>query len=145
MYLLPFCVIVISTLCTIKKLTQRQNPINNHLARSIRRNRRISLMLLLLCLTYIICTLPNRLCFSMFRNQIIGHDYTDTIFFAANTLMYTRNAIDICFLYLSVHGFRQIMNKIFLNCSIHRQNQVNPSNNILTQHNGDTIRPIHLK
>ncbi|CAF4699512.1 unnamed protein product [Rotaria sp. Silwood2] len=116
MYIIPFSIIVICTLLTIKKLFVGQISTNDQLARSAYRNRRISFMLLLMCLAYIICTLPNRLCFSVFKDQIMGHDYTDTVLLGSNTLMYARNAINIFFLYISVPAFREDVNKLFLKC-----------------------------
>jgi hypothetical protein len=99
---------------TVKKLIVRQVSDNQQLANNAERNRRISIMLLLMCLCYVILTLPNRLCFSVFANQIIGHDYTDTVFLATNTLMYTRNALNGFFLYKSVQGFRRDIRRLML-------------------------------
>ncbi|CAF0830517.1 unnamed protein product [Rotaria sp. Silwood1] len=100
----------------MKKLIIKQTYTNNQLAISAQRNRRISIMLALMCFTYIITTLPNRLCFSVFGNQIIGHDYADTVFLATNTLMYTRNALNAFFLYVSVYGFRRDVRQLTLTC-----------------------------
>jgi hypothetical protein len=138
MYFLPFTVIIFSTLLTVKKLFLKQTPTNNQLARSARRNRRISFMLLFMCLTYVVCTLPNRLCFSIFADQIIGHDYTDTVFLSSNTLMYTRNAINAFFLYISVYGFRRDIRNLVLSCLVKRSIQVAPINTIAVGHLGAT-------
>ena len=51
MYFLPFGVIIICTIFTIKKLIIKQTYENDQLARNGKRNRRISIMLLLMCLT----------------------------------------------------------------------------------------------
>ncbi|CAF5126270.1 unnamed protein product, partial [Rotaria sp. Silwood1] len=107
MYIVPFIVTIVCTLFIVKKLMSKPTTSNQQLAINAQRNRRISFMLLFMCLTYVVCTLPNRLCFSVFENQIIGHDYTDTVFLAANTLMYTRNVLNAFFLYVSVYGFRR--------------------------------------
>ncbi|CAF1093441.1 unnamed protein product [Rotaria sordida] len=114
MYILPFAVIIVCTLLIMKKLIVKQTFTNNQLAINAQRNRRISLMLLFMCLAYVVCTLPNRLCFSLFENQIVGYDYTDTIFLATNTLMYTRNALNAFFLYISVYGFRRDVRQLIL-------------------------------
>jgi hypothetical protein len=100
----------------MKKLIVRQTSDNQQLANNAERNRRISIMLLLMCLSYVIFTLPNRLCFSVFPNQIIGHDYTDIVFLSSNTLMYTRNALNAFFLYISVYGFRRDLRHLMLQC-----------------------------
>lgn len=136
MYFVPFGVIIGCTLLTVKKLFVRQTFENDQLARNAQRNRRISLMLLLMCFAYIICTLPNRLCFSLFMDQLIGHDYTDTVFLATNTLMYTRNAINIFFLYISVSGFRQIMRQFILMILRKISNRVDPENQMSTRNGG---------
>ncbi|CAF4109881.1 unnamed protein product [Rotaria sp. Silwood2] len=133
MYFLPFTIIVACTFLTIKKLIFKPISPNDQLAMSARRNRRISLMLLMMCLTYAVCTVPNRLCFSIFANQIIGHDYTDTVFLATNTLMYTRNAMNALFLYISVHRFKQYIRKIVLECLGKRPHPVEPRNNTMTR------------
>ncbi|CAF1028548.1 unnamed protein product [Rotaria sordida] len=133
MYFLPFTIIIVCTLFTIKKLIFRQISTNDQLAISAQRNRRISLMLLLMCLIYAVCTVPNRLCFSIFTNQIIGYDYTDTVFLATNTLMYTRNAMNALFLYMSVHGFQQYIRKIVLRCLGKQLNKVDPRNHTMTK------------
>ncbi|UJR27698.1 hypothetical protein I4U23_008975 [Adineta vaga] len=139
MYFLPFSIIIICTLLTAKKLIFSQTFTNGQLTRSNRRNRRISIMLLLMCLTYVVSTLPNRLCFSVFSNLIMGYDYTDTIFLSTNTLMYTRNAINVFFLYLSVHGFRRDIHSLALRCLRRRPLQVFPFNNSMTRNNNGSI------
>jgi hypothetical protein len=116
MYFIPFTVMFIFTVFTVKKLIVRQTLNNQQLANNARRNRRISIMLLLMCLAYVVFTLPNRLCFSVFPNQIIGHDYADILFLSSNTLMYTRNAINACFLYMSVPGFRRDIRRLMPKC-----------------------------
>ena len=116
MYFVPFGVMFVCTVMTMKKLMVRQIAVNQQLARSSQRNRRISIMLLLMCLAYVIFTLPNRLCFSVFGDQIVGHDYTDTVFLTSNTLMYTRNALNAFFLYVSVAGFRRDIRQLVLAC-----------------------------
>jgi hypothetical protein len=110
----------------MKKLIVRQTSDNQQLANNARRNRRISIMLLLMCLAYVILTLPNRLCFSVFANQILGHDYTDIVFLCSNTLMYTRNAMNIFFLYMSVAGFRRDIRRLMLKCCGKLTNRVVP-------------------
>jgi len=124
MYILPFSCMFVCTLMTVKKLTVNQRTSNQQLANNARRNRRISIMLRLMCLTYVIMTLPNRLCFSVFGDQIIGHSYTDTIFLSSNTLMYTRNALNVFFFYLSVSGFRQQIQHFLFFCYAKCTNQV---------------------
>ena len=88
-----------------------------------------------MCLAYVILTLPNRLCFSVFSNQIIGHDYTDIVFLSSNTLMYTRNAINAFFLYISVHGFRRGLRRMILSCFRKLTGQVIPLENTTGQEN----------
>lgn len=124
---MPFTVIILCTLITVKKLCNRSTFANEQLALSHQRNRRISIMLLLMCLTYVVATLPNRLCFSVFADQLIGYDYTDTVFLATNTLMYTRNSLNAFFLYLSVHGYRRSLRSIMLRCVGKRSTQVGTS------------------
>ncbi len=116
MYFVPFTFMFIFTMFTVKKLIVRQTSDNQQLANNAQRNRRISIMPLSMCLAYVLLTLPNRLCFSVFPNQIIGHDYTDIVFLSSNTLMYTRNAINVFFLYISVHGFRRDVRQLMLKC-----------------------------
>ena len=139
MYFLPFSVIFVCTLLTMKKLFIRRLTRNSQLANSAQRNRRISIMLLLMCVTYIISTLPNRLCFSLFADQITGHEYTDTIFLATNTLMYTRNAMNAFFLYISVFGFRRDIRNLVLRCLGKRPIQVHPGTNTMARENRNTI------
>jgi len=131
MYFVPFSVIILCTLLTVKKLIIKQSSRDGRLASNAQRNRRISIMLLLMCLTYIISTLPNRLCFSVFANEIIGHDCTDTVFLASNTLMYTRNAINAFFLYISVHGFRRDVRNLVMSCFRKRPINVRPINHTM--------------
>jgi len=116
MYFIPFTVMFIFTVFTVKKLIVRQALNNQQLANNARRNRRISIMLLLMCLAYVVFTLPNRLCFSVFPNQIVGHDYADIVFLSSNTLMYTRNALNAFFLYISVQGLRRDVRLLMLKC-----------------------------
>jgi hypothetical protein len=146
MYFFPFMVIILCTLFTITKLIVWQTFDNEQLATSAHRNRRISIMLLLMCLTYIVATLPNRLCFSVFTDQIIGHDYTDTVFLATNTIMYTRNALNAFFLYLSVQGFRRDIRILLFKCLGKISTRVGPTNTVtITQEHtkmNTTILPV---
>jgi hypothetical protein len=116
----------VCTILTMKKLIVKQTTDNQQLVQSAKRNRRISIMLLLMCLAYVILTLPNRLCFSVFPNEIIGHDYTDTVFLSSNTLMYTRNATNAFFLYASVYGFRRDLRRLTMMCYGKLRNRVAP-------------------
>jgi len=133
MCFLPFIVTIVCTLLTVKKLIVKPLSTNNQLVRNAQRNRRISIMLLLMSLMYIISTLPNRLCFSVFAKQIIGHPYTDTVFLATNTLMYTRNAMNAFFLYISVYGFQRDIRNLVLKCLGKRPIQVGPTHNAVTR------------
>jgi hypothetical protein len=145
MYFLPFTIIIVCTLFTVKKLIFKPISINRQLANNVQRNRRISIMLLLMCLTYVISTLPNRLCFSVFANQIIGHEYTDTVFLATNTLMYTRSAINAFFLYMSVFGFRRDLRNFVLKCFGRRPIEIFPTNNTMTRFGVHIIMTIRGK
>ncbi|CAF2040880.1 unnamed protein product [Rotaria magnacalcarata] len=136
MYIVPFSVIIICTLLIVKKIIIKQTFTNVQLATSAQRNRRISIMLLLMCFTYIITTLPNRLCFSVFEKQLVGHDYTDTVFLATNTLMYTRNSLNAFFLYLSVNCFRRDVRRLLLICSRKLTGQPIPQENNANEHVG---------
>jgi hypothetical protein len=131
MYFLPFVVIIVCTLFTVKKLIYKRISTNQQLINSVQRNRRISIMLLLMCLAYLIFTLPDRLCFSVFANDIIGHEYTDTVFLATNTLMYTRCALNVFFIYMSVVGFRRDVRNSLLRCLGRRSMKVFPTNNTM--------------
>ena len=101
MYFVPFTVMFLCTVLTVKKLITRQVTDNQQLQNNAQRNRRISIMLLLLCLAYVILTLPNRLCFSVFSNQIIGHDYTDTVFLIFKYINVYKKC-DQCIFYLYI-------------------------------------------
>lgn len=127
------------TVFTVKKLIVRQTFDNQQLANNAQRNRRISIMLLLMCLTYVILTLPNRLCFSVFAGQIIGHDYTDTVFLSSNTLMYTRNAMNVFIFYVSVAGFRRDVRRLMLICYGKLRNRVVPQEINIEEHMGNVI------
>jgi len=127
---------LLCTIFTAKKLIVRQTSNNQQLTISARRNRRISIMLLLMCLAYVVLTLPNRLCFSAFPNQIIGHDYTDIIFLTSNTLMYTRSALNVFFLYISVHGFRRDVRQLMLKCCGKITGRVAPDEDTGGEHPG---------
>ena len=106
-YFFPFTIMILCTLFTAKKLFIKPTNDNEQMARNAHRNRRISLMLLGMCLTYFLLSLPNRLCFSVFIDQLLGHDYTDTLLLGTNTLMTSRTAINVFFFYMSVSGFRR--------------------------------------
>lgn len=144
MYILPFTVMIFSTLLTVKKLVFRPTLTNHQFARSARRNRRISIMLLFMCLTYMVTTLPNRLCFSLFLDKIIDHEYSDTVILATNTLMYSRCAINVFFLYISVHGFRRDMRDFILKCCEGRVRQVHPTNQTLSRDVANTRTPARV-
>jgi hypothetical protein len=142
MYFIPFSLMFLCTVMTVKKLIVRQVSDNQQLANSAQRNRRISIMLLLMCLAYVILTLPNRLCFSVFSYQIVGHDYTDTVFLLTNTLMYTRNALNAFFLYLSVQGVRRDIRRLILKCYGKLRHRIAPQA-ITQQELTRTVATIH--
>ena len=106
MYIIPFIIMIIGIILIIIKLCNRR--INT---RHFNQKQRLSLMLVGMCIVYIILTLPNRLCFSVFLSNILNHVYTDTLLLASNTLLYTRNATNIFFLYISSGTFRKQIGK----------------------------------
>jgi len=107
MYIVPFLLMFIGIILIIIKLYNlRLNTRHSY------RKKRLSLMLVGMCIVYIILTLPNRLCFSVFFSDIVNHIYTDTILLASNTLLYTRNATNIIFLYISSIKFRKQLAKL---------------------------------
>ena len=142
MYFVPFTLMFLCTIVTVKKLIVKQTSDNPQLVQNAKRNRRISIMLLLMCLTYVILTLPNRICFSLFYNQITGHDYTDTVFLLSNTLMYTRNAMNVFFLYGSVYRFRRDVRRLMVMCCGKLRGRVIPDGINGEQHDA-SIRTNH--
>lgn len=139
MYFLPLSVFILSTLLTIKKLLVKPVGINNQFENNARRNRRISVMLLFMCLIYFITTLPNRLCFTIFADAIIGHEYTDTIFLSSNTLMYSRCASNAFFLYISMLRFRRSVHKLVFKCFRKPRVQIHPANYIIRFKNKNIV------
>lgn len=131
---------VFCTIITARKLVVRQTSLNQQIVTNAQRNRRISIMLLLMCFTYIILTLPNRLCFSVFVSQLIGHDYSDTVFLLSNTLMYTRSALNVFFLYISVHGFQRDVRRLFSKCYDWTGNRVVPQHRTMEEQIGTASR-----
>jgi hypothetical protein len=126
MYIIPFMIMFIGIILIIMKLYNRQTN-----TRHFNQKQRLSLMLVGMCIVYIILTLPNRLCFSVFFSRIINHIYTDTILLASNTLLYTRNATNILFLYISSIKFRKHLAKLWCCCCRQRdRNRVLPVQHI---------------
>ena len=104
---------LICTLVTVRKLMERRDTLaNDQLAQNAKRNLRISVMLMVMWAVYVIFTLPNRLCFSVFVDVLINHPYSDTVFLTTNTLMYTRNALNGFLLYASIVSFRREVRRI---------------------------------
>jgi hypothetical protein len=142
MYIVPFGVMFVCTVMTVRKLAVRPTTDNQQLANSAQRNRRISIMLLLMCASYVVLTLPNRLCFSVFVDALLGHEYTDTVFLSSNTLMYTRNVLNVFFLYVSVYGFRRDVRQLVKACYGRVTRRVAPQRSMEEDHMGTaTIIP----
>lgn len=122
MYIIPFLLMIIGiTLIIIKLCIHRTHTAH------FNSKQRLSVMLIAMCILYMILTLPNRLCFSVFFSSIINHVYTDTIFLASNTLLYTRNATNIFFLCVSSVKFRRQLTKISCYyCRRHDQSRIRP-------------------
>ena len=96
-------------------------------------------MLLGMCATYFLSSLPNRLCFSVFLAQLVGHDYTDTLLLATNTLMSSRTAINFFFFYISVSGFRRDVRNLVMRCRGKLiPGQVAPARTTVDSHTGGT-------
>jgi len=107
MYIIPFLIMIIGIILIIVKLyNYRTNT------RHFNQKQRLSFMLVGMCIVYMILTLPNRLCFSVFYSDILNHNYTDTVLLASNTLLYTRNATNIVFLYIGSIKFRKYVAKL---------------------------------
>ena len=140
MYFLPFTLMAFCTIISARKLIVRQTSLNQQIATNAQRNRRISIMLLLMCFTYVILTLPNRLCFSVFVTQLVGHDYSDTVFLLSNTLMYTRSALNVFFLYISVYGFQRDVRRLFSRCYVWTGNRVVPRHGTIEEQIGTVSR-----
>ena len=107
MYVVPFLVMIVGIILIIIKVYTR-----SHITHHLGHKQRLSLMLVGMCVVHMVLTLPNRLCFSVFLSAILDHVYTDTILLASNTLLYTRSATNICFLYVSSATFRKQLAKL---------------------------------
>ena len=108
MYILPFIIMLIGMTLIIVKLHSRRTR-----TRLVGKKHRLSWMLVGMCAVYMVLTLPNRLCFSVFLSSILNHTYTDTVLLASNSLLYTRNATNIVFLLISSASFRKTLSQLF--------------------------------
>ncbi|UJR25334.1 hypothetical protein I4U23_006684 [Adineta vaga] len=121
MYIIPFLIMIIGIILIIIKLY------NHRLStRFSHQKRRSCIMLIAMCIVYMILTLPNRLCFSIFYSRLLNHSYTDTILLGSNALLYTRNATNIIFLYLSSTTFRKQLTKFYCCLNCQRQHRIVP-------------------
>src|SRR5205085_526866 len=136
MYIIPFIIMFIGIILIIIKLYNHK--LNT---RNFNYKQRLSLMLVGMCIVYMILTLPNRLLFSVFLSDILNHVYTDTILLASNTLLYTRNATNIIFLYISSIKFRKQLTKFFYYCHQQHKNRVLPIQHIQTEIRSDHSQP----
>ena len=117
MNFIPFSVMFICTILTVRKLlVRRTGHENDQMTQNAKRNRRISLMLLMMWAVYVCFTLPNRLSFSVFIDALVNHPYSDVVFLSGNTLMYSRGALDGLFLYVTVLAFRRDVQRTILKC-----------------------------
>ena len=125
MYIVPLIIMIVGIILIIIKVYTRRSH-----ARHLGHKQRLSLMLVCMCVVYMMLTLPNRLCFSVFLSTILNHVYTDTVLLSSNTLLYTRSATNICFLYVSSATFRKQLAKLLcINmscCRWSRSNRVVP-------------------
>lgn len=128
MYIIPFIIMLIGIILIIIKLYNRRTN-----TRYFNQNQRLSLMLVFMCIVYMMLTLPNRLCFSIFYSDLLNHIYTDTVLLGSNTLLYTRNATNILLLYINSTKFRKQLAKICCCCCQYRhRNRVLPVRQIQT-------------
>jgi hypothetical protein len=107
MYAVPFLIMIVGIILIIIKVYTRR-----HTTHHLGQKQRLSLMLVGMCVVYMILTLPNRLCFSVLLSTILNHVYTDTVLLTSNTLLYTRSATNICFLYVCSTTFRKRLAKL---------------------------------
>ncbi|CAF1069874.1 unnamed protein product [Didymodactylos carnosus] len=101
MTMVPFAVMLLCTLLTIIKLV-RLPRVNEA---SYLRNRRISIMLACMCITYILLTLPNRLCFSVLTPLVESSIAANVIFSLTDSLTYLASSLNYLFLSVTVKGF----------------------------------------
>jgi len=107
MYIIPFVIMILGMILILIKVFSHRFE-----SRHSRRKQHLLFMLVGMCLIYMILTLPNRLCFSVFLSRLLNHIYTDTVLLSSNTLLYTRNATNILFLYMSSNKFRKYLANI---------------------------------
>ncbi|CAF0743051.1 unnamed protein product [Adineta ricciae] len=115
MYITPFVIMTLGIVLIIIKLYNRRiNLQSNH------QKQRLCFMLIGMCAVYMMLTLPNRLCFSVFFSRISNQEYGDIILLGSNTLLYTRNATNVFFLYLGSSTFRKQLAKFYscFHCSM---------------------------
>ncbi|CAF4587098.1 unnamed protein product, partial [Didymodactylos carnosus] len=110
MSMVSFVVMIISTVLAIIKLV-RLPRVNEA---SYLRNKRISIMLGLMCIAYILLTLPNRLCFTVFAPLLERTPGSNTIFALSDLLTYLASALNLLFLSISVKGFRRDLGNLFI-------------------------------
>jgi hypothetical protein len=133
--------IIVIILIIIKLYNRRTNP------RHFNKTQRLSLMLIGMCIVYMILTLPNRLCFSVFLSKIINHVYTDTVLLGSNTLLFTRNATNVVFLYIGSKKFRKQLAKFCRRCCCcsrrQHENRVVPIIQVQTVAGTDRCQPLN--
>lgn len=143
-YFVPVIIMITCTASTTLKLRQKSSSNNAQLVQNAQRNRRISYMLIGMWSMYFFSSLPNRLCFSVFIDQLLGHKYTDLVLSTTNTLVALRNTVNIFFFYLSVNGFRRDLRAIFIKMQSKVQNHttIEPTTNYNRVQPGLNSRPI---
>ncbi|CAF1025514.1 unnamed protein product [Didymodactylos carnosus] len=110
MSMVSFVVMIISTVLAIIKLIRL--PRVNEAA--YLRNKRISVMLGLMCAAYILLTLPNRLCFTVLAPLLEDSSGSNTIFALSDLLTYLASSLNFLFLSVSVKGFWRDLGNLFI-------------------------------
>ncbi|CAF0866579.1 unnamed protein product [Didymodactylos carnosus] len=109
MSMITFAIMIIFTVLAIIKLV-RLPRVN---AASFLRNKRISVMLGLMCISYILLTLPNRLCFSVLSPLLESTPGSNTIYALSNLLTSLASSLNFLYLSVSVKGFWRDLRNLF--------------------------------
>ena len=112
-FCIPFPIILISSFVTIVKLRMSQSFNNEHDNRVVKNDKRVTVMLMTICIIYVLCVSPWGILYLLIMYQSIPYDYAIFLLTCFNGLTYLNNATNFIVYFFAAPNFRKAIRGMF--------------------------------
>ena len=112
-FCLPFPIILISCVVTIVKLRKSQRFQNEHNNRVVKNDKRVTVMLMTICIIYVLSVSPWGILYFLILYQSFSYDYDILLLRCFEGLTYAKNATNFIVYFFAAPNFRRAIRGMF--------------------------------